>query len=114
MTVRNAVLLIVFCLTSKNSKSLAVRPNARLKSAGFASYTLYYVYCKQIKFSEVLTMVSVDLAHREYGGVPLLAFVTSHRRATRGFAQAGQDIVQSANCKSVLQFRLTGKRQATI
>ena len=38
-------------------------------------------------------MVSVDLAHKEYGGVPLLAFVTSHRRATRGFAQAGQDII---------------------
>ena len=59
-------------------------------------------------------MVSGDLAHKEYGGLPLLAFVTSHRRATRGFAQAGQDIVQSANCKSVLQSRLTGKRQATI
>ena len=59
-------------------------------------------------------MVSVDLAHKEYGGVPLLSSVTSHRRATRGFAQAGQDIVQSANCKSVLQFRLTGKPQATI
>ena len=59
-------------------------------------------------------MVSGDLAHKEYGGLPLLAFVTSHRRATRGFAPAGQDIVQSANCKSVPQFRLTGKRQATI
>ena len=59
-------------------------------------------------------MVSVDPKHEEYCGLALLAFVTSHRRATRGFAQAGQDIVQSANCKSVLQFRLTGKRQATI
>ena len=93
MTVRNAVLLIVFCLTSKNSKSLAVRPNARLKSAGFASYTLYYVYCKQINFSQVLTIASVGLTHKEYGGPPLLSFVTSHRRATRGFAQAGQDII---------------------
>ena len=59
-------------------------------------------------------MVSVDLAHEEYCGLPLLAFVTSHRRATRGFAPAGQDIVQSANCKYVLQFQLTGKRQANI
>jgi len=40
--------------------------------------------------------------------------VTSHRRATGGFAQAGQDVEQSANCKSVLQFRLTGRRQANI
>ena len=33
----------MFCSTSKNSKSLAVRPSAQINSAGFASIVFYYV-----------------------------------------------------------------------
>ena len=33
----------MFCLTLKNSKSLAVRPSAQINSAGFASIVFYYV-----------------------------------------------------------------------
>ena len=39
-----AFLLIMFCLTLKNSKSLAVRPSARHSSTGFASVDFYYVF----------------------------------------------------------------------
>ena len=42
-TVSIALLLIMFCLALKNSKSLAVRPDAQLISAGSASVDFCYI-----------------------------------------------------------------------
>ena len=93
----------MFCSTSKNSKSLAVRPNAQLNSAGLASKTLLcFALDRQNSISSYNT-VPVDPTHEEYCGLPLSIRDKSQACNTRFCASGARhsSISQLQICTSV-------------